>query len=112
MYLEECGHYIYESKSYPELIRSRYGKKNRYRWLLFLCQDPDRFFSESEVKLIQQQLKLVRQWRERLYLVIGFTFVHGLIIILPADRISKKGYARVEIGGIDWDEFAVCFWGA
>ena len=104
IYLEQSGHYIYKSKSCPELIRSRNGKKNRYRWLLFISRRPVRYFSESETNLIQRQLELVRRWREKLYLVIGCTFVPCRIVVLPADRLMKKGYVRVDIGGIVWED--------
>ena len=105
IYLEESGHYVYKSKTYPRLIRSRNGKKKRYRWLVFISRCPVRHFTESEAKLIQRQLELVRQRRERLYLVIGLAFEPGRIVVIPAGRVLKKGYARVDIGGFDWQDW-------
>ena len=105
IYLEESGHYIYKSKTRLGLIRSRNGKKKRYRWLVFISRCPVRHFTESEIKLIQQQLELARQRRERIYLVIGLAFEPGRIVVIPADRVLKKGYARVDMGGIDWNDW-------
>jgi hypothetical protein len=102
-YLVRSGHYLHSTKN-PRLSQSRNGKKNRYRWLLFISSTPVLYLSQNEKKLIQQQLKRAKSFTEKLFLVVGFTVEPERVVVLPAEMVLETIYIRSDIGGIEWEE--------
>jgi hypothetical protein len=102
--LERRGHYIYGKKDQSDIIRSRNGRKKRYRWLLRVEESPTWNLSKSEQVFIYHHLKQARTYGEIVYLVIGFTQEPKRIVAIPAGAALGAGYVSSGKGGIAWDD--------
>ena len=103
-YLEERGHFVYQTRTCQPAIRSRKGKKARYRWLLLIGHDPRRILSKSEQSNVRRHLRQAKTQKEVTYLVVGFIQEPGRIIILPANSALKAQCFRSDTGGIAWGD--------
>jgi hypothetical protein len=103
-YLTNRGHYIYRGGTYLPVIRSRNGRKARYRWLLLVGHALKRTLSKPELSNICQNLRKARMLKEATYLVVGFTQEPRRVVILPAKVALKTGYIRSDKGGIAWED--------
>lgn len=103
-YLKNRGHFIYRTRTYLPVIRSRNSKKTKYRWLLLVGQDLKRMLGKSELSIIHQHSRQARMQKEAAYLVVGFTQEPRRIVILPAGVALKTGYVRSDKGGIAWED--------
>jgi len=102
-YLRKHGHYICKTSKDILVMRSRNGKKKRYRWLLFTGQPPGRLLKRFEQAAVLQHLQQAESDNEAIYLVVGFIDDSGRIVVLPATAALEAGYIRSHKGGIDWD---------
>jgi hypothetical protein len=102
--LERRSHYIYRKEIHPNVIRSRNGSKERYRWLLRVEDSPTQHLSHTELSEVRQHLRQAKKHREAAYLVIGFTHVPKRIVAIPANEAIKAGYVSSDKGGITWDD--------
>jgi len=103
-YLKQRGHCIYKSGSYLRVVRSRNGKKARYRWLLLTGHGPRRILSKSEQSNIRQHLRQAKTQQAATYLVVGFIQEPRRIIVLPAKAALNAQCVRSDKGGIAWDD--------
>lgn len=103
-YLEEKGHYVYESKRAPGAISSRNSKKNRYRWLLLAAQTPYRILTRYELLNVRRHLRQAKAGNEAVYLVVGFQQDPRRIVAVPAKTVLKTRRIYSDKGGIAWGD--------
>jgi len=102
--LSKQGHYILNRDGTITIVRSRNGKKGRYRWLLQVSENPTRVFSRSELAGIRQHLRQAKQAKESTYIVVGFLIEPRRIVVVPAAAALKAGCVRSGKGGIAWED--------
>ena len=101
--LKEC-HRVAGVRGAAALIRSRNGNNRRYRWLLWVSEDPTRRFSRSEQAGIRRHLAQAKRHSEAAYLVVGFLPEPKRIVVIPAAVVLKTGCVRSDKGGITWED--------
>jgi len=101
--LKEC-HRVAGVRGAAALIRSRNGNNRRYRWLLWVSEDPTRRFSRSEQAGIRRHIAQTKRHREAAYLVVGFLPEPRHIVVLPASAAMRAGCVRSDKGGIAWED--------
>jgi hypothetical protein len=102
-YLGRHGHRIHRAGSSLNIIRSRNGRKVRYRWLLLVGEQPIRRLNKSDRVEIGHHLNQAKKEREHAYLVVGFRRAPRRIVVLPARAALKAKRVRSDKGGIAWD---------
>ena len=103
-YLRQRGHYIYKARPCMHGIRSRNGKKVRYRWLLLAGQGSKHTFNGFELSNVRRHLKQAEKLGEAAYLVVGFAQGPRRIIVLPAEAALNARHVFADRGGIAWDD--------
>lgn len=84
------------------MVKSRDGRKVRYRWLLLIGKQPIHRLNKSERAEIRHHLNQAKKEREHAYLVVGFSREPRRIVVLPADAALKAKRVRSNKGGIAW----------
>ena len=102
-YLEQRGHRICRSIIRQPVIRSRNGRKARYRWLLLAGRRTIKMIDRSERADIRYHIGRAKEAKEDVYLVVGFPEEPRRIIVLPADKALRTRVVRSDKGGIDWE---------
>lgn len=101
-YLQDRGHRICRTPPRMSVVRSRNGRKARYRWLLLVGQGLKRVLGKSELSSIRQHVEQAKSLREATYLVVGFVQEPQRIIVLPAEAALGDRCVYSDKGGIAW----------
>jgi hypothetical protein len=102
-YLEQRGHRICRCIIRLPVIRSRNGRKARYRWLLLTGRHPKKALGKFERADIRYHIGRAKEAKEDVYLVVGFPEEPRRIIVLPADKALRTRVVRSDKGGIGWE---------
>lgn len=104
-YLEARGHRVRRPPGVSNVLTSRNGRGNRYRWLLLHSERPGIRLRASQCKGLRQGVAFARRANEEAYLVVKFEQPEPKLLILPARKAMKAGQLRSDRGGIPWDPY-------
>jgi len=101
-WLRKEGHKIKPKARTANVIRSKNGHDQVYRWLIFHSEKKVRRFTASDHEYIQRQLKTGKREGDYVFVVVKFDQPTSKVVVIPAYKAATMAKITSMKGGIEW----------
>ena len=101
-FLWNRGHAVKIRRQKDGIVVTHSRDGSTFRWILFTADGPIKKLRLEEKRRLKRQIRLARSERQKVFVVVHFSYPAPKVVIKPADKVLQTRQIDSARGGIDW----------